>query len=431
MGQERRGLLRVWNLSLLIATFSLTILGTFLTRSGVIESVHSFSQSTLGPLILGFFGLVVAVGLGLIAWRGDRLRAPGSIDAPVSREGAFLVNNLLFAGFALVVLLGTVFPLLSEAVQGQQISVGRPYFDTMARPIGLALLFFMAVAPVLPWRKASGELLRSRLQWPAWAGTLVVVGCVAAGIRGLSVLLAFGLGAFAGTSALRQLAVSTRMARRRGVPLWSGLVGRTNGGMVVHLGVVLIAVALSASLSFGHRGQVRLAPGQSTQFAGHTLTYLGTRGVVHPNRRELEAAVRVDGGAVYRPAVSQFGSDAEGIGTPSVASSLTSDVYLTLDTPPEGATIGGGPAPSAVSGQSGPNPGPAQAGTAVVGVVVQPMVAWLWIGGAVMGLGAVMAALPDRRRRAAGGTEPEPTVVVPAASEPDPEPVVARSGGGS
>jgi cytochrome c-type biogenesis protein CcmF len=201
--------------------------------------------------------------------------------------------------------------------------------------------------------------------------------------------------------------------------------------MVVHLGVVLIAVALSASLSFGHRGQVRLAPGQSTQFAGHTLTYLGTRSVVHPNRRELEAAVRVDGGAVYRPAVSQFGSDAEGIGTPSVASSLTSDVYLTLDTPPEGATIGGGPAPSAVSGQSGPNPGPAQAGTAVVGVVVQPMVAWLWIGGAVMGLGAVMAALPDRRRRAAGGTEPETTVVVPAASEPDPEPVVARSGGGS
>jgi cytochrome c-type biogenesis protein CcmF len=431
MAQERRGLLRVWNLSLLMAAFSLTILGTFLTRSGVLESVHSFSQSTLGPIILGFFGLVVAVGLGLIAWRGDRLRAPGSIDAPVSREGAFLVNNLLFAAFALVVLLGTVFPLLSEAVQGQQISVGKPYFDTMSRPIGLALLFFMAVAPVLPWRKANGELLRTRLQWPAWAGTLVVVGCVAAGIRGLAVLLAFGLGAFAGTSALRQLVVSTRTARRRGVPLWSGLVGRTNGGMVVHLGVVLIAVALSASLSFGHRGQVRLAPGQSTQFAGHTLTYLGTRGVVHPNRRELEAAVRVDDGAVYHPAVSQFGSDAEGIGTPSVASSLTSDVYLTLDNPPDGATIGGGPAPSAVSGESGTNLGPAQTGTAVVGVVVQPMVAWLWIGGAVMGLGAVMAALPERRRRAARGAETEPAIVAPEASERDPEPVVAGSGGRS
>jgi cytochrome c-type biogenesis protein CcmF len=441
MAQERRGLLRVWNLSLLMATFSLTILGTFLTRSGDLQSVHSFSQSTLGPIILGFFGLVVAVGLGLIAWRGDRLRAPGSIDAPVSREGAFLVNNLLFAGFALVVLLGTVFPLLAEAVQGQQISVGRPYFDAMTRPIGLALLFFMAVAPVLPWRKASGELLRSRLQWPAWAGTLVVAGCVAAGIRGFAVLLAFGLGAFAGTSALRQLVLSTRMARRRGVPLWNGLVGRTNGGMVVHLGVVVIAVALSASLSFGHRGQVRLAPGQSKQFAGHTLTYLGTRGVVHPNRRELEAAVRVDDGAVYRPAVSQFGSDTEGIGTPSVASSLTNDVYLTLDAPPQGATIGGGPAPSNMSGQSGPgtagspsNPAPQASPLtqpAVIGVVVQPMVAWLWIGGAVIGLGAVMAALPERRRRAAGGSEQEPAIAVPDSPEPDPEPVVVRSGGGS
>jgi cytochrome c-type biogenesis protein CcmF len=418
-----------------MATFSLTILGTFLTRSGVLESVHSFSQSTLGPIILGFFGLVVAVGIGLIAWRGDRLRSPGSIDAPVSREGAFLVNNLLFAGFALVVLLGTVFPLLSEAVRGQQVSVGRPYFDTMARPIGLALLFFMAVAPVLPWRKASGELLRSRLQWSAWAGTLVVVGCVAAGIRGLAALLAFGLGAFAATSALRQLVVSTRMARHRGAPLWSGLVGRANGGMVVHLGVVAIAVALAASLSFGHRGQLRLALGQQTRFAGHTITYLGTRGVVHPNRRELEAAVRVDGGAVYRPAVSQFGSGAEGIGTPSVASSLTSDVYLTLDAPPDGATIGGGPAPSTVSGQSGANPAPAPAGTAVLGVVVQPMVAWLWIGGAVMGLGALMAALPDRRRRPAGGNQPEPTIAAGDTSDPEPqpqpEPVVARTGSGS
>jgi cytochrome c-type biogenesis protein CcmF len=444
MAQERRGLLRVWNLSLLMAAFSLTILGTFLTRSGVLESVHSFSESTIGPIILGFFGLVVAVGIGLIAWRGDRLRSPGSVDAPVSREGAFLVNNLLFAGFALIVLLGTVFPLLSEAVRGQQVSVGRPYFDTMTRPIGLALLFFMAVAPVLPWRKASGELLRNRLVWPSWAATLVVVGCVASGIRGLAPLLAFGLGAFAGTSALRQLVVSTRAARRRGVPLWSGLVGRANGGMVVHLGVVVIAVALAASLSFGHRGQLRLAPGQQTRFAGHTLTYLGTRGVVHPNRRELEAAVQVDGGGVLRPAVSQFGSDSEGIGTPSVASGLTSDVYLTLDSSPDGATVGGGPAPSIVSGQSGSGSGGSTigsraAGAATIGVVVQPMVAWLWIGGAVMALGTLMAALPERRRRAASGAEQEPAgagtepgEAEPALElEPELEPAAARSGGGS
>jgi cytochrome c-type biogenesis protein CcmF len=232
------------------------------------------------------------------------------------------------------------------------------------------------------------------------------------------------------------------------VPFWSGLVGRANGGMVVHLGVVVIAVALAASLSFGHRGQVRLAPGQDTRFAGHTLTYLGTRGVVHPNRRELEAAVQVDGGRVYRPAVSQFGSDAEGIGTPSVASGLTSDVYLTLDSPPDGATVGGGPAPSIVSGQSGSGSsgatsgsggGSGGAGAATIGVVVQPMVAWLWIGGAVMALGTVMAALPERRRRADGGTQPEPTgagteplEAEPALElEPELEPAAARPGGGT
>src|SRR3954452_16607291 len=157
-------MLRVWNLSLLVSTFSLTILGTFLTRSGVLDSVHAFSDSTIGPLILGFFALVVVVGVGLIGWRGDRLRSPGAIDSPLSREGAFLANNLLFAAFAFVVLLGTVFPLISEALNNQRISVGRPYFDRMTAPVAMVLLFLMAVAPVLPWRKASGELLRTRLQ---------------------------------------------------------------------------------------------------------------------------------------------------------------------------------------------------------------------------------------------------------------------------
>ncbi|MGH9002864.1 MAG: heme lyase CcmF/NrfE family subunit, partial [Acidimicrobiia bacterium] len=172
--QERRGMLRVWNLSLILATFCLTILGTFLTRSGVINSVHSFTQSAIGPLLLGFLGVAAATGVGLIAWRGDRLRTPGRIDSPVSREGAFLANNLLFAGFAFVVLLGTVFPLLVEAVDNRQLSVGEPYFDQMTLPIGLALLFLMAVAPALPWRAASGEVLRSRLAGPAWAGALTM-----------------------------------------------------------------------------------------------------------------------------------------------------------------------------------------------------------------------------------------------------------------
>src|SRR5947209_19539944 len=324
MVQERRGMLRVWNLSLLVATFSLTILGTFLTRSGVLDSVHAFSESGIGPAILTFFGLVVLVGVGLIGWRGDKLRSPGSIDSPVSREGAFLANNVLFAGFAFVVLLGTVFPLIVEAWNDQRISVGRPYFDRMTAPVALVLLFLMAIAPALPWRKASGELLRTRLQVPAWLAATVLVACVALGVRGVAPLVAFFLGAFAAGAAVRQLVLATR---RQGL---RGLMGRANGGMIVHLGVVVVAVAFAASHSFGHRTEVRMAEGQTTSFAGHRVTYLGTTEVKHANRTSLVARVRIDGGAVYRPALSQFPFATQAIGTPSVRSGLKEDVYLTL-----------------------------------------------------------------------------------------------------
>ena len=154
--QQRRGMLRVWNLSLLVATFALTILGTFLTRSGVIGSVHAFCGGRgrrLPARLLRARG--GDVSLALIAWRGDRLRSPGVMDSPLSREGAFLANNVVFAVFAFVVLLGTVFPLIVEATQDRRTVVGAPYFDRLSMPIGIALLFLMAVAPVLPWRKAS------------------------------------------------------------------------------------------------------------------------------------------------------------------------------------------------------------------------------------------------------------------------------------
>src|SRR3954452_8853108 len=204
MVQERRGMLRVWNLSLLLATFSLTILGTFLTRSGVLDSVHSFTESPIGPWLLTVFGVVVFTSLGLIGWRGDLLRSPGRIDSARSREGAFLANNVLFAAFAFVVVLGTVFPLVVEAINDERISVGSPYFDRMTTPIGLSLLFLMAIAPALPWRKASGELLRTRLQVPAWSGAAGLVLAVAIGARGLAPLVAFGLGGFAAGAAGRQ-----------------------------------------------------------------------------------------------------------------------------------------------------------------------------------------------------------------------------------
>ncbi|MGH9222973.1 MAG: heme lyase CcmF/NrfE family subunit [Acidimicrobiales bacterium] len=406
MVQERRGMLRVWNLSLLVATFSLTILGTFLTRSGVLESVHAFSESAIGPMILSFFALVVAVSIGLIGWRGDRLRSPGAIDSPVSREGAFLANNLGFAAFTFVVLLGTVFPLIAEAVNGEQLSVGAPYFNRMTAPVGLTLLFLMAVAPALPWRKASGEVLHHRLTIPAWTAAAVLVACVAAGVRGLGALAAFGLGTFAAAAAVRQLVVSVRAARRQGSSVARTFTGRSNGGMVVHIGVVVVAVAFAASASFAESRQFRLAPGESASLSGHTVTYLGTRTVERPNKTTSQARVRIDGGKVYAPGLNQFPFATQAIGSPSVKTGVREDVYLTLVAAPE--------------------PGSEDA-TAVIGVRIQPLVAWLWVGGGIMAFGTLLAAWPGGRRRrdgtptdlTEGPTEPEPQ------AEPEPVTVAA------
>jgi len=375
MVQERRGMLRVWNLSLLLATFSLTILGTFLTRSGVLDSVHSFTQSSIGVWLLSFFGLVVAVSLGLIAWRGDRLRAPGRIDSPLSREGAFLANNVLFAGFAFVVLLGTVFPLVYEALKGDQITVGRPYFDRMTLPIAIALLFIMAVAPVLPWRKASAELLRHRLLWPAWAGAAAIVLAVLAGARGLAPLLAFGLAGFAAGSACRQLVLAARAARRNGASIFGALVGRANGGMVVHLGVIVIAVAFTAATSFSHSNEFRLTEGQTAHIGGHSITYLDTVTKKTARETKITARVKVDGGQVFGPALNQFPNATQTIGTPSVDVGLRRDVYLTF-----------------VEAPKTPH------GSALIGVVVEPLVSWLWAGGLLMAIGTLLALVPGRRR---------------------------------
>jgi len=407
--QERRGLLRVWNLSLAVATFALTILGTFLTRSGVIQSVHAFSESSLGPLLIGFFLVVVAVGFGLIAWRGDRLRSPGGIDAPLGREGAFLVNNLLFVGFAFVVLLGTLFPLLYEALKNQQVSVGAPYFNTVAVPVGLALLFLMAVAPALSWRKVDGAVLWSRLAVPAWAGVLVVVGCVIAGVRGVTPLLAFGLGAFAAASALRSLVLSVRASRRRGAGAWRGLVGRTNGGMVVHLGIVLLAVGMAAATSYAQRTELALQPHRQVTFDGHSFVFEGLRLVRTPASQATQAVVRVDGTGLFYPAVTAFGGGtSDPVQTPAIDSGFSGDVYLTFDA--TGAASQGGSSAAQVIPNLGAN-------EVAIGVVVEPLIDWMWVGGMLVGLGGLLALWPGGRRRP---TDPisAPAPVVLAAGRP-------------
>jgi cytochrome c-type biogenesis protein CcmF len=404
--QERRGMLRVWNLSLIIATFCLTILGTFLTRSGVLNSVHAFSESDIGAWLLGFLGLAAVTGLGLIAWRGDRLRSPGRIDSPVSREGAFLANNLFFAGFAFVVLLGTVFPLLVEALRDEKLSVGEPYFDRMTVPIGLALLFLMAVAPALPWRAASSEVLRRRLGVPAWVGGLTMAACAVLGARGVAQIVAFGLGAFAVAGIVRQYALGVGATRRADADIGRlGALRRTvagnrrlYGGLIVHVGVVVLAVALAASMGYTKKREFRVAQGEQVALGNHRFTYLGLEQRQTGQKTTIQARVRVERDGtnlgVYAPALSIFPNAPGGaaIGTPSVRTGVLRDVYLTL-----------------VSS-------PGEDGRVTLGVQLSPLVVWLWIGGGIMVCGTAVTVWPNRRagRRSQPGALP---------AEPPPPPV--------
>jgi cytochrome c-type biogenesis protein CcmF len=437
--QERRAMLRVWNLSLVIATFCLTILGTFLTRSGVIDSVHSFTESPIGPWLLAFLGVCAFTGIGLIGWRADRLRAPGRIDSPLSREAAFLVNNLLFAGFAFVVLVGTVYPLLAEALQGRRLAVGGPYFNVMTRPLGIALLFFMAVAPALPWRATNGRVLRDRLLVPAWVGAGVMLVALVAGVDDGWALATYGLAAFALAGIARQFVLGVR-ARRRAtastvdrptfglptserptsqrptsqrevLPLALARTVRSNprlyGGLIVHVGIVLMAVAIAASGTAATKREVRLTRGESATVAGLSFTYLGSHAERDAQKTSVAARVRIADGddvlGVYEPSISSFPGTTQGIGTPSVRTGFTRDVYLTL--------------------VSSPN----QRGRVTIGVAVNPMVVWLWIGGGVVALGTIVALLPSlRRRRGTRAPAPAAELVIDPDAEPaprEPEPV--------
>ncbi len=392
MVQERRGMLRVWNLSLLCATFSLTILGTFLTRSGVVESVHAFSDGAVGPWLLAFFGFVATLSIGLIMWRGDRLRSPGAIDSPLSREAAFFANNVIFGALAFIVLLGTVFPLLAEAWDGTRLSIGRPYFDSMARPIAFVMLFLMAAAPVLPWRKASTELLSERLFWPAVAGLTAMLATILLGGRGLYPVLTFGLGGFAGGAALRQVLLA---ARRQG---WRGFVGRTNGGMIVHLGVVLIAVAVGASESYKTDRLFTMVPGDEVEVAGHSFEYINLQANENDRRIHIFANVLVDGEQVYTPGSTIYRQLGTPVATPSVRPGFREDLFMVLD-----------------RFEDSPND------PISLRIIVRPLMSWMWVGGGMMALGSLLALFPGKRRR---GTEPvsAPLGAGGNSDEPEPEP---------
>lgn len=335
--QRRRGMLQAWNVALVIGTFALTIFGTFLTRSGVVASVHSFTQSAVGPALLGFLVVVLAAGFGLFAFRGHLVSSTPRLDSLVSREGAFLLNNLALSMFAFVVLLGTIYPMILEAFTGDRVSVGAPWFDRAAIPISLVLLFAAGIGPVMPYRHARGTVLWERTRGPLQFTAVASVAAVLAGLRSVAVLLTFALAAFMISTIARQAHAAARSRPERYSTAVARLYGSDPGywgGMVSHIGVALVAVAIAFSGSFDSRQTIELEVGASADFDGYTITYEGPFARQDPNRTLIGATLALarDGRdlATLRPALAQYPNQVQAIPTPAVRTGLLEDVYLSL-----------------------------------------------------------------------------------------------------
>ncbi|WP_373048966.1 heme lyase CcmF/NrfE family subunit [Vulgatibacter sp.] len=406
---ERKGILKGWTVTLVLATFLLTILGTFMTRSGVFNSVHSFTQSDIGPTFLGFLGFGLVFSVLLLAARIGTLEAEGRIDDAKSRESFFLVQNLIFVGLTFTVLIGTVFPLIVEAVKGVQISVGEPYFNRMAIPLGVALLFVMGIGPALPWGRSSRqEAVRAVLPPLAGAAVVTAIG-VALGARSPWLILTLLTGGYTLQVTLKEMFLPVRQRLKGGRnslgQALTSLVGpgrRRFGGYVVHLGVVLVMVAIGVSSTHKVTAETTLPPGGSTTLGPYTLTFLGTQDRVEPHRRSTIAQVEVKKGTeslgILEPAMNHYFTRREPIGTPAVHSTVKEDIYLSM---------------MSIDGK----------GNLGLRAFLEPMVGWIWFGTAIIVLGSLLSMWPRRslatasaRSRqpvAAGG--PAPDNVEPAA----------------
>ncbi|HEY0591257.1 MAG TPA: cytochrome c-type biogenesis CcmF C-terminal domain-containing protein, partial [Thermoanaerobaculia bacterium] len=330
---KRKGTLKAWTVTLVLATFLLVILGTFMTRSGVFNSVHSFTQSAIGPTILGFLAMALIWSVFLLAMNIDKMEGePGTFNA-TSREATFLVNNLLFVLFTLTVLIGTVFPLLVEAIQGRQISVGRPYFDKMAVPIGAALLFLLGIGPALPWGRATKEQLKRALLPPMITGAVILAGGFAFGARNAWTLLTLFFAGYAIHVTMKEMWLPFAKRLRGGDSVGKALVegqlvrGRRRfGAYIVHAAVVIIIASIAVSSTMKVAAEQQLRENVQMKLGPYTLTFLGVEERMEPHRQATIAHVAVyrDGKLVtnMQPRMNQYFSQREPIGTP--------DVYTTV-----------------------------------------------------------------------------------------------------
>ena len=381
---ERRGTLKAWTVILVLLTFLLTLLGTFLTRSGVVNSVHSFTQSPIGPLFLGFLGFCLISVVVLLTWRVDRLSSELSASPAASRETGFLVNNLLLVAFMFTVLVGTLFPIVAEAVKGVKVSVGEPYFNRMSVPICFALLALMGIGPALPWGRADAGKIRRALLWPLPAA--VVGGAIAwfLGARNGFVLWSAALGAYALWVSADQGLRPARASRRGGASWARGLRGsvRQLGGYIVHGGVVVTFVAIAISANYQQSAEATLRPGATLDIADYQLRFEQVRMEQEPHLTAQRATIAISRGGKSRgvlvPALNFYPTMREPLGSPAVRTTLTRDLYLTVMNVGNDGSIG-------------------------LRAIITPAVSWIWIGVLVMGLGTAMCVVGagGARRRTA------------------------------
>ena len=401
MVQERRGMLKTWTMTLIIATFLLTLLGTFLTRSGVLASVHAFTEGVIGPFFLTFLGIVLLSSLILVSWRGETLRSTGTLDSPLSRETAFLANNLLFTAFAFTVLLGTMFPLVSEAARGVKVSVGAPYFNQMSVPIALALVFLAGVGPALPWRKGSPGLVGRKFLWPGIIAGVTGLVAPFLGVRTplawLTVVfagLAFGLlaGEVLGPAAVRRARGEGPIRAILGVATGNR---RRYGGYIVHSGVLLAAVGIAMSGSYRQEAEWTLRPGQAGTLGNYAIQFDSVWAKAEPQRDAVIAGVTAfyKGSRIgqFQPRLNYYRIQREPIATPAVREHAREDLYLVLMAYDQ------------------------QGAHATVKAIISPLVVWIWIGGIVMGLGVIFGLWPRGRRPVDGVESDAPEQGRPAA----------------
>ena len=378
--QRRRGMLQAWNLILVIATFSLTIVGTFLTRSGTIISVHSFTQSEVGPILLGFLLFVVVGSLALFAWRSHLVSSAPRLDSIASREGVFLLNNLVLTVFALAVMMGTLYPVVLEAMGRARVSVSAPYYNRLMLPVAFVLLLAMGVGPVTPYRLARPSVVWRRISTPVVVGLVAGAVAVLVGVQSIPVVILVVLGVFViatiGGEFLRQL-VKIEGSRpsainrllRRDPGYW--------GGQISHVGVAVLAIAIAASSGMASHEQVRLAVGDSVTVDGYCVVYVAPSSYTEPNRQVTGAILSLRDDACARqiatlePVFNTYARPPS-VATPAVHTGLTEDVFVAMRVP--GDEI-------------------------VIDIMVFPLMWLLWAGGMIAVAGGLWAVYAKKSKR--------------------------------